>query len=38
MNEGIDLSGTYLLAALAVTFLFMAPLIWAFVRFWLFSP
>ena len=38
MNEGINVSGTYLLAALAAGFLFMAPLVWALVRLWLFAP
>ena len=37
MNEGIDVSGTYLLATLAAGFVFMVPLVWALVRFWLFA-
>jgi hypothetical protein len=34
----IDVSGTYVLGTIGLALLVMVPLVWAFVRYWLFAP
>jgi hypothetical protein len=38
MNQEIDVSGAYVLGTIGLAFLVMVPLVWAFVRYWLFAP
>jgi hypothetical protein len=38
MNQEIDVSGAHVLGTIGLAFLVMVPLVWAFVRFWLFAP
>jgi hypothetical protein len=38
MNQEIDVSGAYVLGTIGLGFLVMVPLVWAFVRYWLFAP
>ena len=37
MNQEIDVSGAYVLGTIGLAFLVMVPLVWAFVRYWLFA-
>jgi hypothetical protein len=34
----IDVSGAYVLGTIGLALLVMVPLVWAFVRYWLFAP
>jgi hypothetical protein len=38
MNQEIDVSGASVLGTIGLAFLVMVPLVWAFVRYWLFAP
>jgi hypothetical protein len=38
MNQEIDVSGVSVLGTIGLAFLVMVPLVWAFVRYWLFAP
>jgi hypothetical protein len=38
MNQEIDISGAYVLWTIGLASLVMVPLVWAFVRYWLFAP
>jgi hypothetical protein len=38
MNQEIDVSGAYVLGTIGLAFLVMVPVVWAFVRYWLFAP
>jgi hypothetical protein len=37
-NQEIDVSGVYVLGTIGLAFLVMVPVVWAFVRYWLFAP
>jgi hypothetical protein len=38
MNQQIDVSGASVLGTIGLAFLVMVPVVWAFVRLWLFAP
>ncbi len=38
MNQEIDVSGASVFGTIGLAFLVMVPLVWAFVRYWLFAP
>jgi len=38
VNQEIDVSGANVLGTIGLAFLVMVPLVWAFVRYWLFAP